>query len=105
MGLHFGSDVEIARRSAHSAGISFAGDAQAGTVASTRGDADFNSFGVGDASFAAAGGTHVAQLSGTAAAGAREIKFHGAGHLADMSGTLALGTSDFPGAGGAGAVA
>src|ERR1017187_4865890 len=67
MGFHFGGDVEIARDGAHGAGVALAGDAQAGTVARAWRNADFHTFGVGDASIAATTGTGVAQLAAAAA--------------------------------------
>src|ERR1017187_439275 len=105
MGCHFGGDVEIARDGAHGAGVALAGDAQAGTVARAWRNADFHTFGVGDASIAATTGTGVAQLAAAAASRAGEVELHGAGHLADVSGTLALLAGGFAGAGGTGAVA
>src|SRR5260370_26806814 len=105
MRFHFGSDVEIARSGAHGAGIAFAGDAQAGTIARARRNADLDGFGVGDASIAAASGAGVAQLAGTAASRACQVELHGAGHLADVSRTLALRAGDFAGAAGTGTVA
>src|ERR1019366_7888488 len=103
--FHFGGDVEIARGGAHGAGIALAGDAQTGTVARAWRNADLHEFGVGDASLAAATGTSVAQLAGTAASRAGEVELHGAGHLADVSRTFALLAGGFAGAGGTGAAA
>src|ERR1022692_2715244 len=105
MRFHFGGDVEIARGGAHGAGIAFGGDAQAGTVAGAWRNADFHALRVGDASLAAATGTGIAQLAGTAASRATEVELHGAGHLADVSRTFALLAGGFAGAGGTGATA
>src|SRR5471030_2730860 len=102
--LHFGSDVEIARRRSHGAGVAFAGNAQEAAVARAGRDAEFDGFGSRHAAVAA-GGTGVAQFPGSAAPRAGEIEFHGARHLADVAGAFALGTSDFARTGGAGAMA
>src|ERR1019366_2814305 len=105
MRFHFGSDVQIARGSAHGAGIAFAWNAQARTVAGAWRNADFHALRVGDASLAAATRTGVAQLAGTAASRATEVELHGAGHLADVSRTFALLAGGLAGAGGTGTAA
>jgi hypothetical protein len=104
MRFHFGSDVKIAGRGAHRAGIAFAGDAQAGTIARARGCGSPH-LGVGDAPSPPQVGQALRSLPDPPHFGQVRLNFMGAGHLADVSRTLALRAGDFTGAGGAGTVA
>ena len=103
--LHADRDVEIARRSAHSSGVAFAGHAQARAGLSARRDANLDHFGLRQAAVAMAGGADIAQAALAVAARAGEAEFHRARHLRDVAGAIALRTNGGGAAHGAGAVA
>src|SRR6516162_1372068 len=95
--FHACGDVEVSGGRAQSAGVAFARDTQARTIAGARRDAHFDTLGSRYPALPAALRARIGQLSGSAAAGTRQVEAHGARHLAHVAGTLALGAGGFTG--------
>ena len=74
--------------------VPLAGHAQAGAITRSRRNPELHGFGMGHASVASAGRTHIAQFSRAAALRAGQVEAHRAGHLTDMAGALTLRTGD-----------
>ncbi len=89
-----GRDVEVTRRRAHSARISFTCDAQPRTVLRARRNADFHRFRMREPAIAVARRAGVLQPAFAVAARAGEVELHVAGHLADVAGAVALRAGD-----------
>src|SRR5579872_1784578 len=83
-------DVEVACGRAHSAGVAFAGDAQARSVLRARRNVHRNGFGSGHAAIAVTRRAGVLQFPFAAAPWAGEIELHGAGHLRHLARAVAL---------------
>src|SRR4051812_2517860 len=83
-------NVQVARRRSVRAGVALAGDAEAGAVARAGGNPDFDLFGVGRATVAAAGRAGILEFAAAAALGTGQVEPHRAGHLGHVPGAFAL---------------
>src|ERR1700744_2136757 len=92
--FHMGRNVEVARRRAHRARISFTRDTQPGTVLRARRNAYFDRFRMRKPAFAVTRRAGVLQPALAVAPRASQVELHVAGHLTDVAGTAALRACD-----------